>query len=60
MLAFQRLYRGYGLLLRAMGTISAVSTFLMMVLVVADLLGRYLLNKPLTGTLEFARVASLC
>ena len=53
MLAFQRLYRGYGLLLRAMGTISAVSTFLMMVLVVANILGRYLLNRPLTGTLEF-------
>ena len=53
MSAFQRLYRGYGLLLRAMGLISAVSTFLMMALVVANIFGRYLLNKPLTGTLEF-------
>jgi TRAP-type C4-dicarboxylate transport system permease small subunit len=53
MLAFQRLYRGYGLLLRGMGMISAASTFLMMLLVVANIGGRYLLNKPLTGTLEF-------
>jgi TRAP-type C4-dicarboxylate transport system permease small subunit len=53
MLAFQRLYRGYGLLLRAMGLISEVATFVMMLLVVANIFGRYLLNKPVTGTLEF-------
>ena len=53
MFAFQRLYRGYGLLLRGMGLISALSTFVMMALVVANIFGRYLLNKPVTGTLEF-------
>jgi TRAP-type C4-dicarboxylate transport system permease small subunit len=53
MSAFQRLYRGYGMMLRGFGLISALSTFLMMVLVVANIIGRYLFNKPLTGTLEF-------
>jgi len=53
MSAFQRLYRGYGQLLRAMGLVSAVATFLMMLLVVANIIGRYLFNKPLDGTLEF-------
>jgi TRAP-type C4-dicarboxylate transport system permease small subunit len=53
MSAFQRLYRAYGMLLRGCGLISAVATFVMMVLVVANVAGRYLLNKPLTGTLEF-------
>ena len=53
MLAFQRLYRGYGLLLRAMGMVSSLATFAMMALVVTNIFGRYLLNKPLDGTLEF-------
>jgi len=53
MSAFQSLYRAYGRLLRACGLISAVATFVMMVLVVANVVGRYLLNRPLTGTLEF-------
>jgi len=53
MLAFQRLYRGYGLLLRAMGMVSSLATFAMMALVVINIFGRYLLNKPLDGTLEF-------
>jgi TRAP-type C4-dicarboxylate transport system permease small subunit len=53
MSAFQRLYRGYGRLLRGFGLISSLATFVMMVLVVANVIGRYLLNKPLTGTLEF-------
>jgi TRAP-type C4-dicarboxylate transport system permease small subunit len=52
MFAFRRLYRGYGFLLRMFGLISAVSTFVMMALVVANIIGRYLFNKPLTGTLE--------
>ncbi len=51
--AFQRVYRVYGRLLRGFGLISEVATFVMMVLVVANVLGRYLFNKPLTGTLEF-------
>jgi TRAP-type C4-dicarboxylate transport system permease small subunit len=53
MSAFQRLYWAYGLLLRGLGMISAVATFVMMVLVVTNVAGRYLLNRPLTGTLEF-------
>ena len=53
MLAFQRLYRGYGLLLRAVGMVSSLATFAMMALVVTNIFGRYLLNKPLDGTLEF-------
>ena len=51
--AFERLYRAYGALLRAFGLVSALATFLTMVLVVVNVLGRYLLNQPLTGTLEF-------
>ncbi len=53
MSAFQRLYRGYGRLLRGFGLISSLATFLMMLVVVANIVGRYLFNKPLTGTLEF-------
>jgi TRAP-type C4-dicarboxylate transport system permease small subunit len=53
MLAFQRLYRGYGRLLRGVGLISLAATLLTMALVVANIIGRYLFNKPLTGTLEF-------
>ena len=51
--AFQRVYRVYGRLLRGFGLISELATFVMMVLVVANVIGRYLFNKPLTGTLEF-------
>ena len=51
--AFQRGYRVYGRLLRGFGLISEVATFVMMLLVVANVIGRYLFNKPLTGTLEF-------
>jgi len=53
MSAFERLYRGYGRFLRAVGLISSAATLLTMVLVVANIIGRYLFNKPLTGTLEF-------
>lgn len=51
--AFQHLYRTYGRLLRGFGLISAVATFATMLLVVVNVLGRYLFNAPLTGTLEF-------
>ncbi len=53
MSSFQYLYRAYGRLLRGFGLVSALATFLMMLLVVANVLGRYLFNAPLTGTLEF-------
>jgi TRAP-type C4-dicarboxylate transport system permease small subunit len=52
MSSFKRFYRGYGSLLRAMGFISSISTFAMMVLVVCNVASRYLLNRPITGTLE--------
>jgi TRAP-type C4-dicarboxylate transport system permease small subunit len=53
MSAFRRIYRAYGRMLRVIAQMSAAATFVMMVLVVVNVLGRYLLNKPLTGTLEF-------
>lgn len=53
MAAFQSLYRVYGTLLRVCGLIAALSTFATMVLVVANIGGRYIFNKPLTGSLEF-------
>lgn len=53
MSAFQRLYRGYGRLLRGVGLISSAATLLTMALVVANIIGRYLFNKPVVGTLEF-------
>lgn len=53
MSAFQRLYRGYGRLLRGFGLVSTLATLIMMLLVVANIIGRYLFNRPLTGTLEF-------
>lgn len=53
MSAFQRFYEGYGRFLRGVGMISAGATLITMVLVVMNIIGRYLFNKPLTGTLEF-------
>jgi len=52
MSAFQRLYRAYGRLLRGFGLISELATLVMMGLVVANILGRYTFNAPVTGTLE--------
>ncbi|HZD91981.1 MAG TPA: TRAP transporter small permease, partial [Pseudolabrys sp.] len=34
------------------GLISSIATFIMMLLVVANVIGRYLFNRPVTGTLE--------
>lgn len=53
MSSFERLYRSYGRILRGFGIISEVATFVMMVLVVANIFGRYVFNKPIDGTLEF-------
>lgn len=52
MTAFKNFYYLYGRMLRVFGLVSEVATFLMMVLVVANALGRYLLNSPISGTLE--------
>lgn len=53
MFAFQRLYRGYGRLLRAFGYVAEVAIFVIMLLVVANVIGRYLFNTPVPGSLEF-------
>jgi TRAP-type C4-dicarboxylate transport system permease small subunit len=52
MSTFERFYRGYGAVLRAFGVVSELATFAMMLLVVANIIGRYLFNSPVTGTLE--------
>jgi TRAP-type transport system small permease protein len=49
---FQRLRQAYGRLLHAFGLIAAISTFAMLVLVVANVIGRYLFNAPITGAFE--------
>jgi TRAP-type C4-dicarboxylate transport system permease small subunit len=48
----QRLRQAYGRFLHAFGLASAVSTFAMLVLVVANVIGRYLFNAPITGAFE--------
>jgi TRAP-type C4-dicarboxylate transport system permease small subunit len=52
MTAFKRFYEAYGALLHGFGIISEIATFVMMALVVANIIGRYLFNHPVTGTLE--------
>jgi TRAP-type C4-dicarboxylate transport system permease small subunit len=52
MSGFQRLRSAYGRLLHAFGLVAAVSIFIMMILVVANILGRYLFNKPIAGAFE--------
>ena len=53
MSGFRRFYEGYGRFLRGVGMISSAATLITMALVVANIIGRYLFNKPLVGTLEF-------
>jgi TRAP-type C4-dicarboxylate transport system permease small subunit len=48
----QRLRRAYGRLLHAFGLVSAVATFMMLLLVAANVIGRYLFNAPITGAFE--------
>ena len=52
MSAFQRACRAYGRLLQAFGLLAAVSIFIMLVLVVANVIGRYVFNAPITGAFE--------
>ena len=49
---FQRFCRAYGRLLHAFGLLSAISIFAMLVLVVANVIGRYTFNAPITGAFE--------
>lgn len=50
--SFQRLRQAYGRLLHAFGLVAAISTFAMLVLVVANVIGRYMFNAPITGAFE--------
>ena len=52
MLTFRSLHDAYGRLLFGSGIVAGVATFLMMVLVVANVALRFLLNAPISGTLE--------
>lgn len=52
MSALQRVRRAYGRLLHAFGLIAALSTFAMLLLVVANVTGRYAFNAPITGAFE--------
>jgi TRAP-type C4-dicarboxylate transport system permease small subunit len=52
MASFTRLCQAYGRLLHAFGLVAAISTFVMMLLVVANIIGRYLFNAPITGAFE--------
>jgi TRAP-type C4-dicarboxylate transport system permease small subunit len=49
---FQRLREAYGRLLHAFGLVAAISSFLIMILVVANIFGRYFFNSPITGAFE--------
>ena len=49
---FQRLRLAYGRLLHAFGLVSAGSIFAVLLLVVANVIGRYLFNAPITGAFE--------
>ncbi len=52
MTRIRRLRLAYGRLLHALGLISAISTFVIMLLVVGNVIGRYLFNAPITGAFE--------
>ncbi len=52
MSAFIKIQKLYGKFLYFCGVISGVSTFLMMALVVLNAVGRFIINKPIPGTLE--------
>jgi len=49
---FQRLRLAYGRMLHAFGLVSACSIFAVLVLVVVNVIGRYLFNAPITGAFE--------
>ncbi|WP_445682522.1 TRAP transporter small permease subunit [Radicibacter daui] len=52
MSVFLRLRAAYGRLLYACGLVSGLTVFFMMLLVVANVIGRFLFNTPINGTLE--------
>jgi TRAP-type C4-dicarboxylate transport system permease small subunit len=52
MTGIRTLRHAYGRLLHALGLTAAVATLSIMVLVVANIIGRYLFNAPITGAFE--------
>lgn len=52
MTTFERIWRGYGALLYGLGLIAGVTTFAMMFLVIANVIGRYAFNNPIGGAFE--------
>ena len=53
MSGLQRVRHAYGRLLHAFGLIAAVAIFAMLLLVTANVIGRYAFNAPITGAFEF-------
>ncbi len=49
---FDRVWRGYGAVLYALGLIAGLMCFLMMAIVSINVIGRYLFNVPLSGAFE--------
>ena len=52
---FDRLWSAYGRLLYALGLLAGITTFAMMLLVVANAVSRFLLNTPVTGAFEITQ-----
>ncbi|MBP0616880.1 TRAP transporter small permease subunit [Jiella mangrovi] len=57
MSALQRVRTGFGALLYGCGLVAGIITFLVMCLVVANALSRFILNAPIAGTLEITESA---
>ncbi|KAA2314939.1 TRAP transporter small permease [Pseudooceanicola sediminis] len=55
--SLEQIRRGYGVFLRFCGLIAGVLTFVVMCLVVANALLRFLVNAPIAGTLELTESA---
>ena len=52
---FDRLWSAYGRVLYALGLLAGMTTFAMMVLVVANAISRFLFNAPVTGAFEITQ-----
>jgi TRAP-type C4-dicarboxylate transport system permease small subunit len=55
MTLFEKIWRGYGALLHALGIVAGLATLVMMVIVVANVIGRYLFNAPIPGAFEVSQ-----
>lgn len=52
MLMFERIWRGYGIFLKACGYVAGFTTFAMMLLVIANAFTRFFFNAPVAGAFE--------